>query len=156
MSACSVCVNPECQAIESDLQASEKPDWRMLRQKYGVHHLALMRHQRQHMSKPAAYDSTVSRTDEDALHEPLARIDEGTEPSALRSDAIRHLPIARVMYFDNMQVTENPMRQFTRAIDTAAEAYQLAHDDPLMQARMRERLQEKIKVMVQSDDMGIS
>jgi hypothetical protein len=53
-------------------------------------------------------------------------------------------------------VTENPWRQFTRAIDTAVEAYLLAHDDPKMQARMQERLEEKVKLMLRSDDMGIS
>jgi hypothetical protein len=55
-----------------------------------------------------------------------------------------------------LSVTENPWRQFTHGIDIAVEAYHLAHDDPKMQARMQERLEEKVKLMLRSEDMGIS
>jgi hypothetical protein len=141
MSTCTACAHSERAAIESDLRALEKPDWRALRQKYGVHHLALMRHRREHMKPDALTEMSLSQVVESVDTE-LTLVDEVGEPASM---TIYNMP----------QVTENPMRQFTRAIDTVAEAYQLAHDDPRMQAHMRERLQEKIKLMVQAEDMGI-
>ena len=76
----------------------------------------------------------LSEADVELIKAYIARL---SNQSITREDLqTQEMPAAVI----DVQVTENPMRQFTRAIDTAVDAYQLAHDDPRMQAHMRERL----------------
>jgi hypothetical protein len=51
---CRVCEHPILAEIEAELVSCAAPDWRMLRRKYGVHHLALMTHKREHVTVPPA------------------------------------------------------------------------------------------------------
>jgi hypothetical protein len=78
---CSICKHSHRDAIEQDLCA-EPIAWGALGRKYGVHHLALMRHKREHM-KPAPYDSVVSRGLHETLNKPSTRVDGIEKPSAL-------------------------------------------------------------------------
>jgi hypothetical protein len=127
---CRVCEHPILAEIEAELVSCAAPDWRMLRRKYGVHHLALMRHKREHM-KPATYGPEVSCGSDTRVNHDMARIEQVMDLTAL----------AEI----NMQrVTENPLSQFKQA-------WRLAKDDRQLQQAMVAWLNEQI----QADDMGL-
>lgn len=92
MSACTVCEHNDRLAIEVDLCASGKMAWRVLAETYGLHHLALMNHQRKHMeAKPASMtiqtmrgvSASLDAVIENEFDPELTPVDEVLEPASM-------------------------------------------------------------------------
>jgi hypothetical protein len=148
---CSICQHAQRSMIDAELAAGLKPS--VISARYRIRK-SVIEHHTEHIV-PHETDSKASSlvdATRDASIQSLST--HRALPQELKDRLARNAVLDQAL--PDMGVTENPMRQFTRAIDTAVDAYRLADDDPRMQAHMRDYHQEKVKVMLRDDDMGIS